>query len=498
MRCAPGRRRFQRCKSRICPVILSEKLGEDVEVRLNEDVKQPYLTIVVRNTEEDNKEAVKKTLHNTLVQIVKQGVDKKHIEALLDNLEFRCREQEFGRMPRGIIYAISVLGSRFYGGEASKCLSDKDEIQFLREQLSTDYFEKLLQDIIINSRNHVMVCMVPDIHVGVEKRKQEQQELMTLKSGWSEEEQMKWKNIDNHLKEWQKEPDTVISVEKDGVEQLTYSVKMKQDNREEENKKIQGDRGLLEVEQIVNFANEVALEEVQDVLQRQIDCNMAIAKEGMEKEYGARIGKILLNSYGKDIHTRAKSMAAAGSDARMNGCELPVVINSGSGNQGITASVPVIVYAEDMGVDKERLYRALVISNLVTIHLKSGIGSLSAYCGATSAGCGAGAGICYIQGGQLKEIAHTIVNGLAINSGMICDGAKASCAAKIASSVEAGLLGMYMYKNGSQFRGGDGILAKGVEKTIHNINILAREGMRKTDDEIIKIMLSHSYLENKL
>ncbi len=188
--------------------ILSEKLGEDVEVRLNEDVKQPYLTIVVRNTEEDNKEAVKKTLHNTLVQIVKQGVDKKHIEALLDNLEFRCREQEFGRMPRGIIYAISVLGSRFYGGEASKCLSDKDEIQFLREQLSTDYFEKLLQDIIINSRNHVMVCMVPDIHVGVEKRKQEQQELMTLKSGWSEEEQMKWKNIDNDLKEWQKEPDT--------------------------------------------------------------------------------------------------------------------------------------------------------------------------------------------------------------------------------------------------------------------------------------------------
>lgn len=290
----------------------------------------------------------------------------------------------------------------------------------------------------------------------------------------------------------------VISVEKDGVEQLTYSVKMKQDNREEENKKIQGDRGLLEVEQIVNFANEVALEEVQDVLQRQIDCNMAIAKEGMEKEYGARIGKILLNSYGKDIHTRAKAMAAAGSDARMNGCELPVVINSGSGNQGITASVPVIVYAEDMGVDKERLYRALVISNLVTIHLKSGIGSLSAYCGATSAGCGAGAGICYIQGGQLKEIAHTIVNGLAINSGMICDGAKASCAAKIASSVEAGLLGMYMYKNGSQFRGGDGILAKGVEKTIHNINILAREGMRKTDDEIIKIMLSYSYLENKL
>ena len=181
---------------------------------------------------------------------------------------------------------------------------------------------------------------------------------------------------------------------------------------------------------------------------------------------------------------------AAGSDARMNGCELPVIINSGSGNQGMTASLPVIVYAREMGVSQELLYRALLVSNLTTIHLKTGIGCLSAYCGAISAGCGAGAGVMYLHGGRLEEISHTLVNALAINSGVVCDGAKASCAAKIASAVESGLLGMQMYMHGKQFYGGDGIVASNVESTIRNVGQLAQSGMAETDREIIRIMLS--------
>ena len=250
-----------------------------------------------------------------------------------------------------------------------------------------------------------------------------------------------------------------------------------------------GDKALLTVEDIVTFAEEVDLEDVKPVLDRQIQCNMAIAQEGMTKPYGARIGQVLMQSRGDDPATKAKAMAAAASDARMGGCELPVIINSGSGNQGITASVPVVVFAESLGATQEQLYRALVVSNLVTLHLKSGIGPLSAYCGAISAGCGAAAGITYLYGGKFKEIAHTVVNAIAINSGVICDGAKASCAAKIASAVEAGILGMDMYRQGSQFLGGDGIVSKGVENTIRNVSYVASEGMRKTDSEIIKIML---------
>ena len=248
-------------------------------------------------------------------------------------------------------------------------------------------------------------------------------------------------------------------------------------------------RKLLDVAHIVQFADEVEIPDVQEVLQRQIDYNMAIAQAGMDGSYGATIGKILLKSYGNCIQNRAKAWAAAGSDARMCGCELPVVINSGSGNQGMTASIPVIIYAREMGMTQDALYRALVVSNLVTIHLKTGIGSLSAYCGATSAGCGAGAGICYLYGGRFDQISHTIVNALAINSGMICDGAKASCAAKIASAVEAGLLGMQMNMHDSQFFGGDGIVIKGVENTIRAVSQIAREGMRGTDQEIIHLMI---------
>ncbi|MCF0136325.1 MAG: serine dehydratase subunit alpha family protein [Lachnospiraceae bacterium] len=248
-------------------------------------------------------------------------------------------------------------------------------------------------------------------------------------------------------------------------------------------------RKLLSVEGIVEFAQEVDLVDVRETLQRQIDYNMHIASVGLEEKYGASVGKILLRSYGNSVQNRAKAWAAAGSDARMNGCELPVVINSGSGNQGMTASIPVIIYAKECNVSEDLLLRALVVSNLVTIHLKTGIGSLSAYCGATSAGVGAGAGICFLYGGGVKEISHTIVNALAINSGMICDGAKASCAAKIASAVEAGLLGWQMYAHDSQFYGGDGIIVKGVENTIKAVSMVARDGMRATDDEIIHLMV---------
>jgi L-cysteine desulfidase len=248
-------------------------------------------------------------------------------------------------------------------------------------------------------------------------------------------------------------------------------------------------RKLLDIEHIVAFGDEVRIEDIRPVISRQIEYNMAIAEAGMSGNYGAGIGKILLRSYGNAIQNRAKAWAAAGSDARMNGCELPVVINSGSGNQGMTASIPVIVYAREMGASEDLMYRALVVSNLVTIHLKTGIGSLSAYCGAISAGCGAGSGICYLHGGRLDQISHTIVNALAINSGVICDGAKASCAAKIASAVEAGLLGMQMYMHDSQFYGGDGIVIKGVENTIRAVSKIARDGMRGTDQEIIRIMI---------
>ena len=250
-------------------------------------------------------------------------------------------------------------------------------------------------------------------------------------------------------------------------------------------------RSTLNVEDIVRFADCVDVELLRPILQPQIECNMAIAEIGLKGGYGAEIGKILLRSYGNSVHNRAKAWAAAGSDARMDGCEMPVVINSGSGNQGLTTSVPVIIYGREMGVSEGTMLRALAVSNLVTIHLKTGIGSLSAYCGATSAGAGAGAGVCYLYGGRYQEIAHTIVNALAINSGMICDGAKASCAAKIASAVEAGLLGMCMNMHDSQFYGGDGIVVQGVENTIRAVSTIARDGMRGTDKEVIRLMMGN-------
>ena len=248
------------------------------------------------------------------------------------------------------------------------------------------------------------------------------------------------------------------------------------------------DYSLLSIEDIIDFAQTCDLEDVKPVLDRQIAMNTAICEEGLKNSYGANIGKVLMKAYGDDVRLRAKAVAAAGSDARMNGCELPVVINSGSGNQGITASIPVLVYAKELGADQEKTYRALLISNLVTLHEKEGIGRLSAYCGAVSAGAGAGAGITYLHGGGFREIAHTVVNALAITSGIVCDGAKSSCAAKIAAAVDAGILGFEMFRQGQQFYGGDGLVAKGVENTLRNISRLGKVGMRETDKEIIQIM----------
>ena len=254
------------------------------------------------------------------------------------------------------------------------------------------------------------------------------------------------------------------------------------------------DKSALSVRGILEFAREADLSDVEETLSRQIRFNTAIAQEGLRGDYGANIGQVLLSAYGDDVKIRAKAMAAAGSDARMNGCGLPVVIVSGSGNQGLTASLPVIEYAKELGADQDTLYRALLVSDLITIHLKAEIGRLSAYCGAVSAGCGSGAGIAYLYGKDkpeealLKDVSHTIVNSLAVVSGIVCDGAKASCAAKIASAVDAGILGFTMYQQGQQFRGGDGIISKGVEETIHNIGLLATQGMRETDREILDIM----------
>lgn len=274
----------------------------------------------------------------------------------------------------------------------------------------------------------------------------------------------------------------IVLVEKDGEKLLNLPV---------EGEKEEGltDRSLLDVEDIWDFVNTVEVDDIRAVISRQIEYNTAIAKEGLRGDYGANIGSVLLSAYGDDVKNRAKAMAAAGSDARMNGCELPVIINAGSGNQGMTCSLPVLEYAKELNSEEDQVYRALALSNLVAIHQKTGIGRLSAYCGAVSAGAAAGAGIAYLCGGGYEEVIHTVVNALAIVSGIVCDGAKASCAAKIASAVDAGILGYHMYLNGQQFYAGDGIVTKGIEGTITNIGRLGKEGMRETNEEIIKMMI---------
>ena len=276
----------------------------------------------------------------------------------------------------------------------------------------------------------------------------------------------------------------VVLIEKNGAVLLEKPVDTSSSIGE-----VSPEKRLLTIRDIVEFARTVDLDDVRDVLERQVNYNMAICEEGLKSSYGGNVGKVLLREFGDGVATRCKAKAAAGSDARMGGCELPVVINSGSGNQGITVSVPVVEYARELGKDQDTLLRALVISNLVAVHQKAGIGSLSAYCGAISAGAAAGAAIAFQLGGGEYEIEHTIVNCLAISSGVVCDGAKASCAGKIAIGLDAALLGYQMIKNQQQFRGGDGILKKGVEETIGVVGRLGKDGMRETDREILHIMI---------
>lgn len=274
----------------------------------------------------------------------------------------------------------------------------------------------------------------------------------------------------------------IVYIKKDGQVQLEKPLDAPAASREE------ADRSLLNLPNILDFANEVDLDLVKDLLKRQLECNSAIAQEGLKNSWGANIGSTLLHEYGSDIRFEARAWAAAGSDARMSGCEMPVVIVSGSGNQGITASMPVYRYAKHLGVSEEKMYRALIVSDLVTCYQKAGIGVLSAYCGAVSAGVGAGAAIAYLQGADEEAISHTIVNAVAILSGTICDGAKPSCAAKIAESVDAGLLGYQMYLNGNNLQPGDGIIGESLHNTVANVGVLAKKGMRDTDRTILKIM----------
>ena len=250
------------------------------------------------------------------------------------------------------------------------------------------------------------------------------------------------------------------------------------------------DRSVLNMADILDFAESVDVEDIRDVLSRQIQYNTAIAEEGLRGDYGSNIGRMLLDFYGdRSVITRAKAMAAAGSDARMNGCELPVIINSGSGNQGMTTSLPVIEYAKELNASEDKLFRALAVANLVTIHQKTSIGRLSAFCGAVSAGAGAGAGIAYLLGTDLDGISHTVANAIATTGGMVCDGAKASCASKIATAVEAGIMGYTMHVQNNSFQPDDGLVGQTPEQTIANIGRLGKEGMKSTNEEIIKIMV---------
>ncbi len=286
--------------------------------------------------------------------------------------------------------------------------------------------------------------------------------------------------VDNHT--------NIVLLEKDGETLLKKNV------AEGEGEWSGANHGCLTMEGIWDFATTCDLSEVDELLERQIQYNCAIAEEGMKNDYGANIGKVLLKTGGDGVRNRAKAYAAAASDARMNGCEMPVIINSGSGNQGITCSVPLAEYAKELKCEKEKLYRALLLSNLTAIHIKDGIGTLSAYCGAVSAGASAGAGIAYLLDGDYNTVIHTVVNSLAIVSGIVCDGAKPSCAAKIASSVDAGILGYEMYCYSQEFKAGDGIVMKGVEETIRCIGSLGRDGMKETNDKILSMMISSASL----
>ncbi|MDD7602686.1 MAG: L-serine ammonia-lyase, iron-sulfur-dependent, subunit alpha [Firmicutes bacterium] len=278
----------------------------------------------------------------------------------------------------------------------------------------------------------------------------------------------------------------ITEMKKDG--EVIYQLSRHADGQEDQTKK---KPWTLTMAGILDFAKNVSLEEVRPLLESQIELNSAIAREGLSRDFGAQVGRTILQCYPDDVRTRARAYAAAGSDARMSGCSMPVVINSGSGNQGMTVSLPVLEYAREWKVPEEMLYRALLISNLTAIHLKHYIGSLSAFCGAVSAACAAGCAITYMAGGSDMQICNTIINTLANVGGIVCDGAKASCAAKIASAVDAAILGYHMSMNGHCFQAGDGIIQDDIEQTIRSIGYVGRVGMKETDEEILNIMMDH-------
>lgn len=251
-----------------------------------------------------------------------------------------------------------------------------------------------------------------------------------------------------------------------------------------------GDRSLLNIKSILEFADTVKLADIEDIISNQIYMNTAISDEGLKHSYGVNVGKTLLEFYGNDVKVRAKAKAAAVSDARMSGCSMPVVINSGSGNQGMTVSLPVIEYARELGVSNEKLYRALLVSNLTAIHQKTAIGRLSAYCSAVSAACGSGEAITYLHGGNYEDVSGTIVNTIANVGGIVCDGAKPSCAAKIASAVDAAIIAHHLSIKGKVFGSSEGLVKDSVEDTIESVGRMGSKGMKDTDIEILKIMIN--------
>ena len=248
-------------------------------------------------------------------------------------------------------------------------------------------------------------------------------------------------------------------------------------------------KNMMKLKTILEFADSLQPDDVRELFERQIAFNTRISQEGIDNKWGARVGKTILEVWGKNVRNYACARAAAGSDARMSGCPMPVIINSGSGNQGITVTMPVITFAEEWCLSREKLYRALAVSNLVSIYIKHYIGSLSAFCGAVSASCGAGAAITYMAGGDYAAVGRTITNTLGNVGGIVCDGAKPSCAAKIASSVHAAILAHYMSMNDDEFRGGEGFIEDDVEETIKNMGYIGIIGMKETDREILNVMI---------
>lgn len=276
----------------------------------------------------------------------------------------------------------------------------------------------------------------------------------------------------------------IVRMEKDGEVLLSRSVSQGEEEEDDE------DYRLLNMADIYEFANTVPIEDVREILDRQITCNTRIAEAGLTEDYGANVGRTLTEIYGHDFEIMARAMPAAGSDARMGGCELPVIINSGSGNQGMTVSLPVIACAKELGASDEQRYRALCISNLTAIYQKRDIGRLSAYCGAVSAAAAAGAGMMYLRGGTLEEISNVITCTIANVGGVICDGAKSSCAAKIASAVEAALLAIHLTEKNRGFESGEGVVKEDVAQTVAAVSTIAREGMQVTDEVILDVMVN--------